>query len=121
MTTMHKTNHYHQVPRRPSAQGLYDPQYERDACGMGFIVNIKGIKSHLVVQKAVAILGNMKHRGACGAEPNTGDGAGILLQMPHTFFQAVCAEEGIQRPPAGQYGVGMLFLPQNELIIGPFA
>ncbi|MCB0035042.1 MAG: glutamate synthase subunit alpha, partial [Anaerolineales bacterium] len=98
---------------RPPAQGLYDPQYERDACGMGFIVNIKGVKSHLVIEKALTMLENMEHRGARGAEPNTGDGAGILMQMPHSFLEEVCADLDFQLPPPGEYGVGMLFLPHD--------
>ena len=99
---------------RPLAQGLYNPATERDACGMGFIVNIKGHKSHLVLDKAMTMLCNMEHRGARGAEANTGDGAGVLIQIPDRFFQAVCAEQGISLPPAGQYGVGMLFLPRDD-------
>ena len=69
----------------PQKQGLYDPQFERDACGVGFVVNIKGKKSHQIVQQALTVLDNLEHRGATGAEPNTGDGAGILIQIPHTF------------------------------------
>jgi glutamate synthase (NADPH) large chain len=98
---------------RPTAQGLYDPAFEHDACGMGFIVNIKGQKSHEIVTEALDMLRNMSHRGALGAEANTGDGAGILLQTPDAFFRAVCAGLGFQLPEAGQYGVGMLFLPQD--------
>ena len=70
----------------PQKQGLYDPQFEKDACGVGFVVNIKGKKSHQIVQQALEVLDNLTHRGATGAESNTGDGAGILIQMPHKFF-----------------------------------
>jgi glutamate synthase (ferredoxin) len=98
----------------PGKQGLYDPQFEHDACGVGFVVNIKGAKSHEIVRQALTILINLRHRGACGCESNTGDGAGILLQMPHRFLQQACADAGIDLPPAGQYGVGNVFLPVDE-------
>ncbi|MGE5618906.1 MAG: glutamate synthase large subunit [Sphingomonadaceae bacterium] len=98
----------------PPKQGLYDPQWERDACGIGFVVNIKGKKSNEIVRQAITVLTNLTHRGACGCEPNTGDGAGILLQIPHAFFQKVCAQEFIRLPAPGQYGVGMVFLSPNE-------
>jgi len=98
----------------PPKQGLYDPQFEHDACGVGFVVNIKGKKSNSILREALTVLLNLTHRGATGAEPTTGDGAGILFQMPHKFFQKVCAEDGIDLPAPGEYGVGMLFLPQDE-------
>ena len=94
-------------------QGLYDPQYEHDTCGVGVVANIKGAKSHEIIQKGLQVLINLGHRGACGADPKTGDGAGILLQMPHQFFSKKCARLGINLPPAGDYGVGMVFLPQD--------
>ncbi len=94
----------------PPKQGLYDPRYERDACGMGFVVNVKGKKSHQIVQDALTVLTNMSHRGARGSDPNTGDGAGITVQLPHVFLQKVCAEQGFALPQPGDYGVGMLFL-----------
>ncbi len=97
----------------PPKQGLYDPQFEHDACGVGFVVNIKGNKSHEIVRQGLTVLLNLNHRGACGCEANTGDGAGILIQTPHAFFQAVCPDAGIDLPAESQYGVGMLFLPQN--------
>ena len=75
---------------RPGKQGLYDPAFEHDACGVGFVVDMKGRKSHEILQNGLQILRNLDHRGAAGAEPNTGDGAGVLLQMPHKFFQEVC-------------------------------
>ncbi len=95
----------------PTAQGLYNPQYERDACGIGFVVNIKGEQSHDIVRQALTVLLNLTHRGATGSEPNTGDGAGILFQTPHKFLKKVSKEEGFDLPEPGHYGVGMLFLP----------
>ncbi|HLJ95131.1 MAG TPA: glutamate synthase large subunit [Gemmataceae bacterium] len=100
-------------PFSPSKQGLYDPQYEHDACGVGFVVDLKGRKSHDVVLKAVQVLNNLEHRGACGCEKNTGDGAGILLQTPHRFLAQECAKLNIRLPDYGAYGVGMVFLPTN--------
>ncbi len=97
----------------PLKQGLYDPLNEHDACGVGFVVDLKGRKTHAIVQQAIQILGNMEHRGACGCEKNTGDGAGIILQMPHEFLAKKCAESGIRLPGAGKYGVGMLFVPTD--------
>src|SRR5688572_20828058 len=96
----------------PKAQGLYDPQNEHDACGVGFVVNLKGKKSHAIIQQAIEILVNLDHRGACGCEVNTGDGAGILIQTPHEFLKLVSKEAKVKLPAAGQYGVGMVFLPQ---------
>ncbi|MBJ7901338.1 MAG: glutamate synthase large subunit [Cyanobacteria bacterium RI_101] len=93
----------------PSSQGLYDPQFEHDACGVGFIVHKKGQKSHSIVEQGLTILLNLDHRGACGCEPNTGDGAGILLQVPHGFLQKAAGAEGITLPEAGQYGVGNIY------------
>jgi glutamate synthase domain-containing protein 2/glutamate synthase domain-containing protein 1/glutamate synthase domain-containing protein 3 len=98
----------------PPKQGLYDPQYEHDACGVGFVVNIKGKKSHEIVEQALTVLQNLDHRGARGSENNTGDGAGILMQLPHKFFQRVCAEAGITLPAPGDYGVAMVFCPPDE-------
>ncbi|HEY3377444.1 MAG TPA: glutamate synthase large subunit [Armatimonadota bacterium] len=92
----------------PKKQGLYEPRCEHDACGVGFVVNIEGKPSHSIVHQALTVLVNLDHRGARGSEPNTGDGAGILLQLPHTFFRKVCTE--IALPAPGAYGVGMLFL-----------
>src|SRR6266850_2312137 len=84
----------------PPAQGLYDPRHEHDACGVGFVVDIKGRKSHAIVRQALKVLINLLHRGACGCEPNTGDGAGILLQMPDKFLRKVCAPLGLTLPAA---------------------
>ena len=97
----------------PEKQGLYDPQFEHDSCGVGFVVNIKGQKSHKIVRDALTILVNLAHRGACGCEANTGDGAGILLQTPHEFLKQVCAQEKIALPAYGEYGVGMVYLPPD--------
>ena len=93
----------------PKKQGLYDPQFEHDACGVGFLVNMKGKQSHEIVSQALTILLNLDHRGATGAEPNTGDGAGILLQIPDKFLRTACAPLGITLPEANRYGVGMIF------------
>jgi glutamate synthase (ferredoxin) len=95
----------------PARQGLYDPQYEHDACGVGFVVDLKNRKSHDLVAKALQVLLNLQHRGACGCEQNTGDGAGILLQMPHAFLEARAADVQVKLPPAGEYGAGLVFLP----------
>src|SRR5438445_1099698 len=98
----------------PPAQGLYDPALEHDSCGFGFVVDIKGRPSHDIVVKALEVLCNLEHRGATGAEKETGDGAGILLQTPHVFLAAACAQLGLTLPGPGRYGVGMVFLPPSE-------
>jgi len=98
----------------PPKQGLYDPDREHDSCGIGFVANIKGRKSHEIVRQGLQILINLDHRGAVGADPLTGDGAGILIQTPDAFLRAVCAEQNITLPPAGHYAVGMIFLPRPE-------
>src|SRR5579862_4645243 len=97
----------------PPKQGLYDPQFEHDSCGVGFVVNMKGRKSHQLVSDALQILVNLDHRGACGCEANTGDGAGILMQMPHEFLKRATDKSGFKLPNMGQYGVGMLFMPPD--------
>ncbi len=97
----------------PPKQGLYDPQNEKDACGVGFVVDIKGRKSHRILQQAIEVLENLDHRGACGSEVNTGDGAGVLMQMPHAFFKEAAKKARITLPEAGQYGCGLVFLPRN--------
>src|SRR5688572_28643603 len=99
-------------PGLPPAQGLYDPAHEHDACGVGFVVDIKGRKSHAIVSQALTVLKNLLHRGACGCEVNTGDGAGILIQMPHRFLERECARLGITLPAQGRYGAGLVFLPR---------
>ncbi len=95
----------------PAQQGLYNPQNEHDACGMGFVVNVKGVQSHSIVGQGLEVLQNIEHRGACGCEPNTGDGAGILTQIPDRFFRSVCE---FDLPDTGKYGVGVLFLPREK-------
>jgi glutamate synthase (ferredoxin) len=98
---------------RPDRKGLYDSRFEHDACGTGFVAHVKGQRSHKIVRQALTALHNMSHRGAAGSEPNTGDGAGILLQIPHAFLTRVCQELGFQLPDPGSYGVGMVFLPPD--------
>ena len=93
--------------------GLYSPDFEHDACGIGFVANIRGNKSHQIVSDALTILENMEHRGACGCENNTGDGAGIMLQVPHEFFFDECVKLGVHLPSFGRYGVGFLFFPKE--------
>ncbi|MDI3322653.1 glutamate synthase large subunit [Pinibacter soli] len=93
--------------------GLYSPEFERDACGIGFVANIKGNKNHQVVSDALTILENMEHRGACGCESNTGDGAGILIQIPHEFFFEECIKLGVHLPAYGRYGVGAIYFPKE--------
>ncbi|HEX6727019.1 MAG TPA: glutamate synthase large subunit [Nitrospira sp.] len=101
------------IPGFPRRQGLYDPQHEKDSCGIGFVVNIKGKKSHDIVRKGLQVLENLTHRGAQGCDPCTGDGAGILLQIPHTFLKRVAEDAGLSLPNVGEYGVGQLFLPPD--------
>ncbi len=93
--------------------GLYSPDFERDACGIGFVANIKGNKGHQIVSDALTVLENMEHRGACGCESNTGDGAGIMIQTPHEFFFDECIKLGIHLPSFGKYGVGVIFFPRE--------
>ena len=99
----------------PSVQGLYDPANEHDACGIGFIAHAKGERSHAIVRQGLTLLENLSHRGAAGCDPCSGDGAGILFQVPHAFLQPACAEAGIELPGQGEYGVGMVFLPDDEV------
>jgi glutamate synthase (NADPH/NADH) large chain len=103
------------APGLPPAQGLYDPAHEHDACGVGFVVDIKGVRSHAIVSQALTVLKNLLHRGACGCEVNTGDGAGILVQMPHAFLERECGRLGIALPAPGHYGAGLVFLPHDPL------
>ena len=98
---------------KPS-EGLYDPSFEHDACGIGFVANIKGTKSHQYITDALTVLENMAHRGACGCESNTGDGAGIMLQMPHEFFFDECLKLGVHLPAFGKYGVGFIFFSKEK-------
>jgi glutamate synthase domain-containing protein 2/glutamate synthase domain-containing protein 1/glutamate synthase domain-containing protein 3 len=98
----------------PQTQGLYEPRNEHDACGIGFVASIRGEKSHEIIRKGLEVLINLTHRGATGCDPETGDGAGILVQIPHVFFASECNELGIHLPEAGAYGVGMVFLPVDK-------
>jgi len=100
----------------PPKQGLYDPAFEHDACGVGFVVDIKGRKSHQILKNGLQILTNLDHRGACGSEVNTGDGAGVLIQMPHKFLQEAAKKARIDLPAPGHYGCGIVFLPRNPTL-----
>ncbi len=97
----------------PDRQGLYDPANEHDACGVGFVAHVKGQKSHGIIEQGLQILKNIDHRGAVGADPLQGDGAGILIQIPDQFYREEMAARGVDLPPVGEYGVGMVFLPQE--------
>ncbi len=99
--------------RRPGKQGLYDPCHEHDACGVGFVASIAGTKSHDIIQKGLQVLQNLTHRGACGCDPLTGDGAGVLMQVPDEFLRKEARQLHIELPAAGEYGVGMVFLPRD--------
>ena len=105
-------HNYRSIPKK---QGLYDPAHEHDACGVGFVVNIKGERSHDIVAKGLQVLDNLTHRGACGCDPRTGDGAGILMQIPHEFFASEAARLGFKLPAPGEYGVGQVFLPLDAV------
>ncbi len=98
----------------PPAQGLYDPAHEHDACGIGFVASIDGQKSHDIIRKGIQVLLNLAHRGACGCDPETGDGAGVLIQIPHKFFARECEKLGFILPKPGAYAVGMTFLPVEK-------
>ena len=100
---------------RPPKQGLYDPWFEHEACGLGFVVDIQGRKSHAILEPALEILRNLDHRGACGSEANTGDGAGVLIQMPHAFLEEALRQCRITLPAPGHYALGMVFLPRNPV------
>src|SRR6202040_2258287 len=100
-------------PGTPPARGLYDPALDKDSCGVGFIADIKGRHSHQIVKDGLTILLNLEHRGAVGADPRAGDGAGILVQTPHKFFVRCVKELGFALPERGQYAVGFLFMPQD--------
>jgi glutamate synthase (NADPH/NADH) large chain len=97
----------------PGAQGLYDPRNEHDACGVGFIAQMKGLKSHKIIEDGLSMLENLTHRGAVGADPLVGDGAGVLVQIPDRLFREEMAKQGVDLPAAGQYGVGHWFVPQD--------
>src|SRR5262245_33354911 len=108
------TNPHRDIYERPEAQGLFDPAHERDACGVGFIASLKGAKSHRVISNALGMLCNLEHRGAVGADPLAGDGAGILIQIPHAFLKEECGKLGFSLPEPGHYAVGHVFMPQDE-------
>ncbi len=110
----HAVEHAREHTWRPPAEGLYDPSLEKDSCGVGFIANIKGKKSHQIVTDAISILCNLEHRGAVGADPRAGDGAGILVQIPHDFFVRKTKELGFSLPKPGEYAVGALFMPRDD-------
>ena len=97
----------------PEPQGLYHPENEHDACGVGFVANIKGRKSHTIVEQGLTVLRNLTHRGAVGWDPKLSDGAGLLIQIPDRFYREEMAKQAVKLPPAGQYGVGMVFLPRD--------
>ncbi len=97
----------------PPAQGLYDPANEHDNCGVGFIANIKGRKSHSIVKRGIEILCNLTHRGAVGADPLDGDGAGLMIQIPDDYYREIC---DFELPEAGEFGAGIVFLPQDEAL-----
>ncbi|MGC9158346.1 MAG: glutamate synthase large subunit [Terracidiphilus sp.] len=100
--------------RTPPPNGLYHPRNEHDSCGVGFVASIRGEKSHAIIRKGLEVLINLTHRGAAGCDPETGDGAGILIQIPHVFFARECGELGMQLPEPGEYGVAMCFLPVDK-------
>ena len=112
MVFVHKRRVEHEH-HQPSAVGLYDPAHEHDACGVGFVADIKGRRSHTIVRQALQVLINLEHRGACGCEVNTGDGAGILIQMPDTFLRKEAARLGWDLPAERGYGAGLIFLPKH--------
>jgi len=98
---------------QPEEQGLYDPRFEHDSCGVGFVCNIKGKPSNEIVLQGLEVLNRLAHRGATGSDPETGDGAGILIQIPHEFFSKKCDEIGLKLPVKGGYGTGLIFLPSD--------
>ena len=100
--------------RRLENEGLYSKSHEHDACGVGVVANIDGHRSHQIIQQGLEVLRNLGHRGACGCDPETGDGAGVLVQMPHRFMVKAASECGIKLPEAPRYAVAMCFLPQNS-------
>ncbi len=105
----------HTAPGRPKKQGLYDPWFEHDACGVGFVVDIKGRQTNDILKKAIQLLKNLDHRGAAGSEANTGDGAGVLMQLPHRFLKEACKKAKIDLPAPGEYGCGHVFLPRDRI------
>ena len=110
------TEYFAQDPHLPGPQGLYDPSKEHDACGVGFVADMKNRRSHEIVQMGLRILENLDHRGAVGADPKLGDGCGILVQIPHTFFAEECAKLGFNLPEPGHYGIGQFFMPTETVL-----
>ena len=108
------------APGLPKKQGLYDLRNEHDACGVGFVAHLKGKKSHQIVKDGLFMLENLTHRGAVGADPLMGDGAGILVQIPDRFFREEMAKQGVTLPKAGEYAVGHIFMPQYEKLVDYF-
>ena len=104
----------------PMKQGLYDPRNEHDACGVGFVAHMKGVKSHQIVKDGLFMLENLTHRGAVGADPLMGDGAGLLVQIPDRFFREEMAAQGVTLPEPGEYAVGHIFMPQDETLVAHF-
>ena len=105
-----------QNPGAPFSEGMYERTKEHDACGLGFVANLKGVKSHKIVEDGIRILENLEHRGATGSDPLVGDGAGMLIQIPHEFFKSECEKLTIKLPNLGQYGVGFFFMPQDKVL-----
>ena len=99
------------MPQLPAAQGLYDPRFEHDSCGVAFVATLDGVARHAIVDHGLTALANLDHRGASGAEPDSGDGAGILVQIPDVFFRAVV---DVDLPAAGAYAAGLVFLPDDD-------
>src|SRR5688572_23959971 len=108
--------HARRAERFPQSPGLYDRRLDHDSCGVGFITDLKGGSSHDIIVKGLRILENLTHRGAVGSDPLVGDGAGILVQIPHEFFAGECAGLGFSLPASGDYGVGYLFMPRDEAL-----
>ena len=103
--------------KRPLSQGLYDSNFEHDACGIGFVANIKGNKEHSIIQDGLKILDNLTHRGAVGADPTLGDGAGLLLQIPDQFLREECKKQNVILPDEGSYAVAQVFFPNDNIVI----
>ena len=101
---------------RQGKTGLYEPSMEHDSCGIGFLANLKAKKTHKLIEDSLIMLRNMEHRGGCGCEPETGDGAGIMIQIPHEYFDKECKKEGINLPEEGKYGVGVVFFPKDDAV-----
>jgi len=111
MNGLHDRSSQARRPGFPEPQGLYNPNYEKDACGVGFVCDVGGRPSHDIIERGIEVLKNLLHRGAAGADAGTGDGAGVLSQLPDRFLRKACDEVGITLPSPGEYGVGMMFLP----------